>query len=103
VAPVAASTATDGPRIAAAVGEDDDLTKINGIGPKLCALCNGMGVRRFDQIAAWGASDVAEVDGYLGSFKGRIGRDDWVEQAKLLAGGNESEWQSRFGYKGKKG
>ena len=89
------------PKIAAAVGADDDLTKINGIGPKLCALCNSLGVRRFDQIAAWSDGDVAEVDTYLASFKGRIARDSWVDQAKLLAVENFDEWQAKFGYKSK--
>lgn len=109
-APVAAAAAgaaaasggdDDKPKIAAAVGEPDDLTKINGIGPKLCALCNSLGVQRFDQIAAWSSADVAEVDGHLGTFKGRIDRDNWIEQAKLLAAGNLTEWESRFGYKSK--
>ncbi|MCB2089235.1 MAG: helix-hairpin-helix domain-containing protein [Sphingomonadaceae bacterium] len=89
------------PKIAAAVGDPDDLTKINGIGPKLCELCNSLGVSRFDQIAAWSAGDVAEVDGHLGSFRGRIERDSWIEQAKLLAVGNLDEWEARFGYKAK--
>lgn len=99
--PVAAAVppADDKPDIAPAFGESDDLTKINGIGPKLCALCNDLGVRRFDQIAAWDAGDVAKVDAHLGSFSGRIGRDNWVEQARLLADGQTDEWQSRFGYK----
>ncbi|MCP5396245.1 MAG: hypothetical protein H6918_05875 [Sphingomonadaceae bacterium] len=89
------------PKIAAAVGDPDDLTKINGIGPKLCELCNSLGVSRFDQIAAWSSADVAEVDGHLGSFRGRIDRDNWIEQAKLLAAGNMEEWEARFGYKAK--
>lgn len=102
VASTAAPQAADEgkPRIAEAVGESDDLTKINGIGPKLCELCNSLGVRRFDQIAGWSDQDVAEVDGHLGNFKGRIARDSWVDQAKLLAAGNLSEWEARFGYKG---
>ena len=74
------------PNIAAAVGESDDLTRISGIGPKLNDLCQSLGVRRFDQIAAWSASDIAEVDQFL-KIKGRITRDDWVGQAKKLAKG----------------
>lgn len=88
------------PNIAAAVGDDDELTRINGIGPKLEALCHELGVRRFDQIAQWSEADIAEVDGYLGKFSGRIERDHWVEQARLLADGNIAEWESRFGYSG---
>lgn len=88
------------PNIAAAVGDDDELTRINGIGPKLQALCHELGVRRFDQIAQWSEADIAEVDGYLGKFSGRIERDHWVEQARLLALGHIAEWEERFGYSG---
>jgi len=85
------------PRIAAAVGADDDLRKIKGIGPKLDVLCRSLGVRRFDQIAAWSAADIAEVDQQLGNFRGRIARDEWIAQAKLLAEGNHGEWEARYG------
>ncbi|MEL7445223.1 MAG: hypothetical protein AAGK02_05340 [Pseudomonadota bacterium] len=84
------------PRIAAAVGEPDDLTRIKGIGPKLNDLCHSLGVLRFDQIAAWSDADVAEVDQYL-KIKGRITRDRWVEQAKLLAAGDEDAYKAEFG------
>jgi predicted flap endonuclease-1-like 5' DNA nuclease len=77
----------DKPKIAAAIGEPDDLTRIKGIGPQLHELCQSLGVTRFDQIAAWSVADVAEVDQYL-KIKGRIDRDDWVGQAKLLSGGS---------------
>lgn len=103
LAAVAAPLAAAGdiaPRIAPAVGADDDLLKINGIGPKLNDLCHELGVRRFDQIAAWTAADIAEVDARLGTFRGRIERDEWVEQARLLAAGEDAEWESRFGTKG---
>ena len=86
------------PKIAAAVGEPDDLTRIKGIGPKLNDLCQSLGVRRFDQIAKWGASDVAEVDQYL-KIKGRIDRDEWVAQAKLLAAGEDAEHKASYGMK----
>ncbi len=86
-----------GPAIAAAVGPPDDLTRIKGIGPKLHELCISLGVKRFDQIAAWTSRDVKAVDEHLGSFKGRITRDAWVAQAKLLADGRVTEHQSIFG------
>ena len=114
VAPVAAAAAGAGaiaassdddrpqeegkPKIAAAIGEPDDLTRIKGIGPKLNELCQSLGVRRFDQIAQWGAADVAEVDQYL-KIKGRIDRDEWVAQAKLLAAGKDAEHQASYGMK----
>lgn len=85
------------PKIAAAVGDPDNLLQIKGIGPKLNALCRSLGVTRYDQIAAWGPADIAEVDLYLGSFRGRIERDGWVEQARLLAAGNVTAFETKFG------
>lgn len=100
VAPVAAAAAPAAaakPDIAQAVGDPDDLKLIKGIGPKLEKLCNSLGVMRFDQIAAWTARDVAKVDDHLGSFKGRIDRDEWVAQAKLLAAGKVDEHVAKYG------
>ena len=68
-------------------GRADDLKLINGIGPKLEALLNEVGVWHFDQIAAWKAKDIAHVDERLVGFHGRITRDEWVKQAKVLAAG----------------
>lgn len=66
-------------------GLPDDLTKIRGIGAKLEKLCNTMGFWHYDQIAGWSADEVAWVDDNLGEFKGRVKRNNWVEQAKSLA------------------
>ncbi|MEM8632662.1 MAG: NADH-quinone oxidoreductase subunit NuoE [Pseudomonadota bacterium] len=65
-------------------GEADDLKKINGIGPKLEGVLNGVGIYHFDQIAAWSPADVEWADTQLVSFKGRATRDSWVDQAKKL-------------------
>jgi len=101
LAPVAAVQAEEGkPKIVAAVGEPDDLTRIKGVGPKLNELCLSLGVKRFDQISEWSAADVAEVDQYL-KIKGRIDRDDWVAQAKLLAAGKDEEHGKLYGMKPK--
>lgn len=61
----------------------DNLRKIKGIGQKIEMGLNGIGVYRFEQIAAWNAEEIARVDGQL-SFHGRIEREDWVGQAKAL-------------------
>lgn len=87
----------NGPRIAAAVGEPDDLELIKGVGPTLGALLHRLGVQRFDQIAAWGPHEVAEVDGHLGSFRGRIDRDSWVDQAGYLARGDVAGFEAKYG------
>lgn len=62
----------------------DDLKKLSGVGPALEKKLLAAGVTTFAQIAAWGADDIAEFDEKL-SFKGRIEREGWVEQAKELA------------------
>lgn len=61
----------------------DDLKLISGVGPKLEQVLNGMGIWTFAQIADWSADEIAWVDDYL-QFKGRIERDQWLEQATKL-------------------
>lgn len=65
--------------------ERDDLKKIKGIGPVNEAQLNELGIYTFAQIAAWTPANVDWVEGYL-SFPGRIGREDWIGQARALAG-----------------
>ncbi len=62
-------------------GQPDDLKEISGVGPKLEALLHKNGVFHFDQIAAWTPTEIAYMDDQL-SFKGRIERDGWIDQAK---------------------
>ena len=80
---------------AARDGSADNLKQIKGIGPKLEALLNGMGFYHFDQIANWGADEIAWVDQNLEGFKGRVSRDEWVAQAKVLAEGGTTEFSSK--------
>ena len=80
---------------AAREGGADDLKRIKGIGPKLEKLCNTMGFFHFDQIAAWTPDEMAWVNANLEGFKGRATRDKWIDQAKLLAVGKETEFSKR--------
>ncbi|MEL6609891.1 MAG: NADH-quinone oxidoreductase subunit E [Pseudomonadota bacterium] len=80
---------------AARDGQGDDLKQIKGVGPALEKLCNALGFYHFDQIAAWTADEVAWVDQNLKGFKGRVSRDQWVAQAKVLAEGGETEFSNR--------
>jgi len=66
-------------------GVADDLKKINGIGPKLENMLNGMGYYHFDQLADWTTEELAWVDFNLEGFKGRATRDNWVPQAREFA------------------
>ncbi|MFA7596866.1 MAG: hypothetical protein WCY92_10970 [Novosphingobium sp.] len=75
----------------------DDLTRLKGVGPKLNTLLCSLGVNSFDQIANWTDADIDRIDAQLGSFQGRIRRDNWVEQARFLAKGDTAGFQSRFG------
>lgn len=81
----------EGPR----EGGADDLKQIKGIGPKLEKAVNGIGVFHFDQIANWTADEVAWVNANLIGFKGRVTRDNWVEQARILAEGGETEFSKK--------
>jgi predicted flap endonuclease-1-like 5' DNA nuclease len=78
-------------------GAGDDLTRIKGLGPKLAALLGSLGVNSFAQIAAWGDADIDRIDAQLGTFAGRIRRDNWVEQAKYLAARDMAGFEGKFG------
>lgn len=67
-----------------AEGPFDDLKRISGIGPRIEELLNQLGIFRYAQIADFTADKIAWVDERL-KFKGRIGREGWVEQAQILA------------------
>ena len=74
--------------------EKDDLKRVSGIGPKIEGVLNKLGIFHFDQIARWNRDNVAWVDGYL-SFRGRIDREQWISQAKVLASGGDTQFSSR--------
>lgn len=78
LADVVRRTAGTGPR------HDDDLKAIRGIGPKLERLLKDLGITSFEQIARLEPDDLAVVADALGSFPGRIERDDWVGSATRL-------------------
>lgn len=88
----AAPSSSDAPEqlSAAREGGPDDLKMIKGVGPKLEQLLHSMGFFHFDQIASWSDKEVAWVDENLEGFKGRVSRDNWVEQAKTLAAGGKT-------------
>jgi predicted flap endonuclease-1-like 5' DNA nuclease len=65
-------------------GGPDNLKQIKGIGPKIEASLHAMGIFHIDQIAGWSKANVEWVDAQL-SFKGRIRRERWVEQAMELS------------------
>ncbi|MEX0279866.1 MAG: helix-hairpin-helix domain-containing protein, partial [Arenibacterium sp.] len=74
------------PKAEAPAAGGDDLKKLSGVGPALEKKLHAAGVTTFAQVAAWTEEDVAAIDEQL-SFKGRIEREGWIEQAKELAKG----------------
>lgn len=75
---------------AALYGNKDNLKLISGIGPKLESLLNENGVYYFWQVAEWNDNDIEIIDERLDAFKGRIGRDSWVSQARSLRRSSEA-------------
>lgn len=101
--PFHASADDLGPAIAAAASAatdkaPDDLMIIKGIGPQLDALLRSLGVQRFEDIAGWMPEDIERIDDQLGIFKGRILRDEWIGQARLLAKGDMESFTQRYGH-----
>lgn len=75
----------------------DNLLLLKGVGPKVNAMLKDMGVTRFEQVANWSPAEIAEIDAKLGAFAGRIGRDNWVDQARLLAAGDVAGFEKKYG------
>ena len=99
-APITFTGTAPAPAPIPAPGSGDDLTRIKGLGPKIAALLGQFGINRYAQIAAWTPDEIERIDAQLGRFSGRITRDQWVEQAKLLAAGDETAFVAQFGRNG---
>ena len=85
------------PKIDGPSGPPDNLQLLKGVGPKLAAQLNELGITRYDQLARLGDNEVAHLDERLGAFRGRIARDRLVEQACYLERGDKDGFESVFG------
>ncbi|MBC7282704.1 hypothetical protein [Hoeflea sp.] len=98
VAPMAASLKTAKPKPAKArpqaAAVADNLKQIKGVGPRIEAKLNAAGINSFAQIAAWTRKEQADFAEQL-SFAGRIEREDWVGQARILAKGGSTDFAKR--------
>jgi len=63
-------------------GQNDDLSKIHGIGPVFAKTLNKMGLHTFLQIARWKPEDISKVAKKLYTAPDRIKRDKWIDEAK---------------------
>jgi predicted flap endonuclease-1-like 5' DNA nuclease len=82
------------PMPASSQGPDDDLKRIRGIGVLIEKRLKAIGISRYDQIANWTSGDTDRVSQLL-EFKGRIERESWVEQARILSSGGYTEFSRR--------
>src|SRR5262245_52920636 len=88
--------ATAAPRAAApaAAPAVQDLQNIRGIDGATAASLGKLGITRYEQIAAWMRPDVERFELALGQ-KGRIARENWIEQASILAKGSATVYSER--------
>ena len=72
----------------------DDLKRVRGVGVLIEKKLNSMGVTSYRQIANWSGADIDRVSQVL-DFRGRIERENWVEQARILSAGGQTEFSRR--------
>jgi len=75
-------------------GDLDDLKRIRGIGVLIEKKLNSLGITSYEQVANWSSADVERISEVL-DFKGRIERENWIEQARILASGGQTEFSRR--------
>ncbi|MGY4309824.1 putative flap endonuclease-1-like 5' DNA nuclease [Bradyrhizobium sp. USDA 4369] len=92
-APITVTADDRPPALPAPDGTADDLKLIKGIGPKNERILNEIGVHHFSQIAAWSPGQASWVGDHM-AFPGRIEREHWIAQAKLLAAGLDTAHSS---------
>ena len=85
----------DAGRSPRAFGETDDLKRIRGIGVLIEKKLNSLGVTHYEQVANWTGADIERISRIL-DFKGRIERENWIEQARILASGGHTDFSRRF-------
>src|SRR3954471_20643000 len=85
------------PNIPSPSGPPDNLQLLKGVGPKLVAQLNDLGITRYDQLARLGDNEVAMLDERMGAFRGRIARDRLVEQACYLERDDREGFEAKFG------
>jgi predicted flap endonuclease-1-like 5' DNA nuclease len=86
----------EGARSPRPAGAADDLKRIRGIGVLIEKKLNSLGISHYEQIANWTGADIERISRLL-DFKGRIERENWIEQARILATGGQTEFSRRGG------
>lgn len=89
-----AQPAASSPPKAVPGGKTDDLKRIRGVGVLIEKRLNALGVTTYSQVANWTSGDIDRISQTL-DFKGRIERENWVEQARILSSGGQTEFSRR--------
>jgi predicted flap endonuclease-1-like 5' DNA nuclease len=71
----------------------DDLTKIEGIGPKVQQLLNQAGITTFSELASRAPDQLDEILDVAGSIYKAMEKGSWPKQAALAADGKWEELQ----------
>ncbi|MBE2991790.1 hypothetical protein IFR23_07150 [Sphingomonas sp. CFBP 13603] len=85
------------PAVPAQSYADGPVTQLKGLGPKVAAQLGALGVATVGEMAALSDSEAQRIDAQLGNFTGRMSRDRWIEQARLLAAGDKAGFEAVFG------
>ncbi len=70
------------------VQTQDDLQKINGVGPVMEQKLHQIGIFTFDQVSRMTDREYDLLDEIISEFPGRAKRDDWAGQALILKNKN---------------
>ena len=64
--------------------QNDDLTKLDGVGPYIEQRLNDIGIYNYEQVSNLNTEDIHKITELIDFFPGRIERDNWVGQAQLF-------------------
>ena len=82
----------EGTRVLGRRLSSDDLQVINGIGPVIEGLLNGVGIRSWADLAAADVEMLTSTLADAGSRFARYNPTSWPEQAQLLSEGRWTKW-----------
>ncbi len=77
--------------------DTQSVSILKGLGPKIATRLGELGITRVDQLAWLDDAEAEQLDAQLGVFQGRMERDRWREQARLLAQGDRAGYEAQFG------